>query len=182
MTRAKEKKMRKVWAITAKAGLALRRNEEQVFLNLFPECDVGHKFVYKRVTDGVEVGCDLFSAACYGITSRKKDDLARTIAERMIQEGLDLRLHRVNARHGFTALMMAAACCETGLVELLLPHSDLDAITTSEGQTAAELADGGGKAENAELIRTFQLSRSEAQSLWDHIPEPKPKRENSIDD
>lgn len=182
MTRAKEKEMRKVWAITARAGQALRTNDEQVFLNLFPHCDVGHKFVYKRVTDGEEVECDLFSAACYGIANRKKDDLARVIAERMIQEGLDLRLHRVNTRHRFSTLMMAAACCETGLVEFLLPHSDLDAITTSESETAAELADGVGKAENAELIRTFQRSRSEAQSLGDDIPVPKPTRKKSIDD
>ena len=78
--------------------------------------------------------------------------------------------------------MMAAALSGTELVGFLLPHSDLDATTTSEGQTAAELADAGGKAANAELIRTFQRSRSEAQSLWDDIPVPKPTRKKSIDD
>lgn len=52
MTRAQEKAFRKTRAITERAGRALRVNEEQEFLTLYPESDVSLKFTYNRVSDG----------------------------------------------------------------------------------------------------------------------------------
>ena len=182
MTRAKEKAERKAKAITAKAGRALRVDNETEFHQLFPECDVSLKFTYKRISEGEEVECDLFSCACYGIANRQKDDLAKLIVKRMIAEGVDLRVHRTN-KFGFTTLMMAASYCNRALVEIVLPLSDTTA-TTSDGLTAVQLARGSGLADNASYIEAFILGKDEAKKIGDDIPIPIPigGRRRSIDD
>jgi hypothetical protein len=181
MTSAKKQAERRVRAITASAGEDLRHNREDDFLGRFPGCDVSLKYTWRRVVDGVEVESDLFASACYGISIRQKDDLARLVAEGMIRKGMDLRSHRTNKTHGFTTLMMAAISCEIDVIKLLLPFSNVDATTTSGGQTAAELAIEMGKHENAECIKAFKLGRAEEQELADLIPVPPPRPAKSID-
>jgi hypothetical protein len=187
MTRAQEKAERKDKAITlattAKAARALRFDKEQEFHELFPNCDVGLKFIWTRFVDGKDVESDLFSAACLGIRIRKKSDLARLIVEKMIADGVDLRTHRTNTEFGFTTLMMAASYCDRSVLEIVLPFSDVDA-TTLDGFTALELARAVSLEDNAEYIEGFILSQSEAEMFEDiPIPSPDPeKRRKSIDD
>lgn len=177
MTRAKEKEARKAKAIalakTTLAAQALRIDDEQKFHELFPECDVSLKFVWKLVQDGKEGECDLFSMACSGIQIRKKDDLAALIAKKMISDGVDLRAHRSDEQFGFTTLMMAAVSCGQGVLEIVLPHSDATAVST-DGRTAAELARELGRDENAKYIEASILSQNDAQILSDLIPVPAP--------
>lgn len=165
---------------TIQAGRALRGDDEQEFRRLFPACDVGLRFIYRRLLDGGEVESDLFASACYGIMNRKKDDLARLVVERMIMEGIDLRTHRTN-QMGFTTLMMAATHCSKELLEFLLPRSDVNA-TTTDGQSAAQLAREIGRIENANYIEAYLLSEKEAEVMFDDIPIPRPRKRKSIDD
>lgn len=155
---------------TERAVQALRTDDEATFNSLFAESDVAMKIVFKRFKDGVEVETDLFSAACYGITLRKTDDLARRVAVRMIAESMDLRTHRTNVSNQFTTLMMAAACCGVEVVKLLLPHSDPDAVSLADGLTADALAEEMGRHENAECIRAHRHILNEAQELEAAIP------------
>lgn len=157
---------------TERAGRALRINQEADFLALFAGSDVAMKFVWVRARDGVEVESDLFSCACYGVTSRGKDDLARLVAERMIAEGMDLRAHRTNTRNQFTSLMMAAAFCGQDVIALLLPHSDIDAVTTSDGSDAAALAEQSGNVEAARYLRAYRLSQAVGAAIAGAITEP----------
>lgn len=187
MTRAKEKAERLAKAITiaitARAGQALRSDGEQEFRELYAACDVGLRFEWTRFQDGVKVESDLFSSACYGITIRKKSDLAKLVIERMIAEGIDLKTHRADTRFGFTPLMMASACCDMSVLAIVLPLSNLDAIT-SHGFTALELARDVGKEENAQYIESFILSRQETE-IFNEIPVPvleRPRPRQSIDD
>jgi len=184
MARAKEKAEREEMSIAltnvTHAGRALLRNDEQEFFRLFPVCDVSLKFSYLGIWDSKEVECDLFSAACYGVISRKKDDLARLVIEKMITKGVDLRVHLTN-RSRFTILMMAAMFCGRDVVSLVLPFSD-PAATASEGSTAAQLARANSMFENAELIEAYILVGSEVKIIGDDIPVPRATRKKRIDD
>ena len=181
MTKAKEKAERKAKAIalviTPEAGFALLTNNEQEFLRLFSACDVRLKFTC--VLDGEDIKCDLFSAACYGTISRKKDDLVKLVVERMIAERVDLPAHRTDI-HDFTALMMAAMYCGREVVGILLEFCD-PAATTFGGFTAAELATTLGHSENAGLINAFILGKDEAKIFGDDIPIPPARPRKSID-
>lgn len=163
---------------TERAGRALRFNQEADFLALLAGSDVAMKFVWVRAQDGVEVESDLFSCACYGVPSRGKDDLARLVAERMIAEGMDLRAHRTNTRHQYTSLMMAAVFCGPAVLALLLPHSDVDAVTASDGTDAAAGAEACGNLEAARFLRAYRLSQAEHAALIAEtrvVPELGPK-------